>query len=50
MKLLKLLEKLEYECIRGSADVEVTGIEYDSRKKIEKDSLFVCIEGTCLHS
>lgn len=45
MKLLKLLEKLEYECIRGSADVEVTGIEYDSRKKIEKDSLFVCIEG-----
>ena len=45
MKLQKLLEKIDYECIRGSVNVEVTGIEYDSRKKIERGGLFVCIEG-----
>lgn len=45
MKLRKLLEKIEYECMRGSVDVEVTGIQYDSRKEIRKGCLFVCIEG-----
>lgn len=44
MQLLKLLEKLEYECICGSADKEVTEVIYDSRK-VSEGCLFICIEG-----
>lgn len=44
MKLTKLLERLEYECINGSLDVEVTNIVNDSRKAKE-GSLFFCIKG-----
>ncbi len=44
MKLAKLLERVEYECINGSLDVEVTDVANDSRK-VGKGSLFFCIEG-----
>lgn len=44
MKLSDLLERLEYECLQGSVDQEVTGLAYDSRKA-EKGSVFVCISG-----
>lgn len=42
--LKELLAKVEYECIRGSMDREVTDIIYDSRKVIA-GSMFVCIPG-----
>lgn len=58
MKLLKLLEELEYDCISGtgednSAELEITGelpdreitsLVYDSRC-VSEGSLFVCLEG-----
>ena len=45
MKNLRdLLEKLEYTCIQGTLDKEITAVVYDSRKA-EKDALFVCIKG-----
>lgn len=45
MALLKeLLAKVEYECIRGSMEREVTDIIYDSRK-VTSGSMFVCIPG-----
>ena len=46
MKLIDLLENLDYECIQGSLDREVPAVIYDSRRKqIEKGTLFICIEG-----
>ena len=42
--LKELLAKVEYECIRGSMEQEVTDIVYDSRK-VEKGCMFVCIPG-----
>lgn len=42
--LKELLAKVEYECIRGSLDRDVTDIIYDSRKVIA-GSMFVCIPG-----
>ena len=46
MKNLKqLLERLEYECVQGSLDKEITDLVYDSRKAAT-DSLFVCVKGT----
>ncbi len=44
MKLLELLEDMEYECLQGEEDREVSTLVYDSRK-VEKDSVFVCISG-----
>ena len=44
MKLEKLLTELDYRLLSGSLDVEVTQIDYDSRKVIE-NGLFVCIPG-----
>ena len=44
MKLTDLLDKLEYECIQGEADRQVTQVVYDSRK-ITRGCLFICIEG-----
>lgn len=44
MKLTKLLERLEYSCLQGNLDKEITGIYNDSRKVIE-NSLFICIKG-----
>ena len=44
MKLSSLLEKLEYTCVQGSTEQEVTGVVYDSRK-VTDGSLFICIRG-----
>lgn len=45
MKLGKLLERLEFRVIKGSTDIEVSSLIYDSRKACE-DCVFVCIDGT----
>ena len=44
MKLSQLLERLEYEVVQGSDAIEISTLTYDSRK-VEKDSVFVCICG-----
>ncbi len=44
MKLNQLLERLSYECVQGTLDVEVTDIVNDSRKASE-GCLFFCIRG-----
>ena len=44
MKLMDLLERLEYECVSGSVDAEVNGIANDSRH-VEEGFLFFCIRG-----
>ena len=45
MAVLKdLLAKIDYECIRGTLDREVTDIIYDSRKVVP-GSMFICIPG-----
>lgn len=44
MKLSKLLNKLDYNCVQGSIDKEITTVVYDSRK-IQSGSVFVCIKG-----
>lgn len=44
MVLAALLEKLEYELVSGSADVQIKEVVYDSRK-VTEGSLFICIEG-----
>ena len=44
MKLISLLERLEYTCLQGSAEQEVKNVIYDSRK-VEEGSLFICIRG-----
>lgn len=44
MKLIKLLERLEYECINGSLDADVKDVINDSRK-VSDGSLFICIRG-----
>ncbi|MGI6010566.1 MAG: UDP-N-acetylmuramoyl-L-alanyl-D-glutamate--2,6-diaminopimelate ligase [Ruminococcus sp.] len=44
MKLTKLLERLEYRCINGSADAEIDQVVNDSRKA-GPGSLFICIRG-----
>ncbi len=44
MKLIDLLEEMEYQCVQGSVDREITTLAYDSRK-VERDSVFVCITG-----
>ena len=44
MKLVDLLEEMEYDCVQGEIDREISTLVYDSRK-VEKDSVFVCITG-----
>lgn len=44
MKLSKLLERLDYVCIQGDLEKEVTDIANDSRK-VQEGSLFFCIKG-----
>ena len=44
MRLKQLLEKLEYTCVQGSLEKEVTAVVYDSRKIVE-GCMFLCIEG-----
>lgn len=45
MKLIELLEELDYCVLSGETDKEITSLVYDSRK-VQKDSLFVCISGS----
>ena len=44
MILQTLLERMEYCCVQGSTDIEVTSLVYDSRRA-QKGSVFVCIKG-----
>ena len=45
MKTIKeLLNRLEYSCICGTVDREITHVVYDSRKIVE-GCLFICIKG-----
>ena len=44
MKLNKLLERLDYEVVQGSDEIEITTLINDSRK-VENGSAFVCISG-----
>ena len=45
MKTIKeLLNRLEYSCICGAVDREITQVVYDSRKIVE-GCLFICIKG-----
>ena len=44
MRLTELLEEIEYECVNGSLDVEITDIVNDSRQ-VGEGSLFFCIKG-----
>ncbi len=44
MRLDKLLERLDYEVLQGSDQIEITTLINDSRKA-EKGSVFVCISG-----
>ncbi|NLL76478.1 MAG: UDP-N-acetylmuramoyl-L-alanyl-D-glutamate--2,6-diaminopimelate ligase [Clostridiales bacterium] len=44
MELSRLLEKLEYECLTGTVDRNVSAVIYDSRK-VTEESLFICLVG-----
>lgn len=44
VKLKQLLEGISYEVQQGTMEMEISDFQYDSRK-VEKDSLFVCITG-----
>ena len=44
MRLSELLRDLQYTCLRGETDIEITGVAYDSRR-VEEGSLFICIRG-----
>ena len=39
MRLIDLLERMEYRVLQGDTDKEVSTLVYDSRK-VEKDSVF----------
>ncbi len=44
MRLNQLLERLEYEVVQGSDEIEITTLINDSRK-VKEGSVFVCISG-----
>lgn len=44
MDCRELLKELSYQCVRGSADREITEVVYDSRK-ITEGCMFICICG-----
>ncbi|MGN0349504.1 MAG: UDP-N-acetylmuramoyl-L-alanyl-D-glutamate--2,6-diaminopimelate ligase [Roseburia sp.] len=44
MKLSEICREIKYECLKGSMDVNVRDIVYDSRR-LEKGMLFVCMVG-----
>ena len=44
MKLLDLLNGVNYEVLKGSLEKEVSHIQYDSRK-IKENDMFVCLTG-----
>ena len=43
-KLNDLLGKLDYTCLQGTTDIDVSAVIYDSRKVVP-GSMFICIEG-----
>lgn len=45
MKLDELLTKLNYELINGDTSIEINRIVYDSREKVMRGDVFVCICG-----
>ena len=47
MKLSQLLERMEYTCVQGSADIPVSHLLYDSRNACP-DGVFVCISGAVM--
>lgn len=47
MKLIQLLEKLNYTCIQGDLQSDITDLIYDSRK-VTDGSCFLCISGTAV--
>ncbi|MFA9375125.1 MAG: UDP-N-acetylmuramoyl-L-alanyl-D-glutamate--2,6-diaminopimelate ligase [Lachnotalea sp.] len=44
MKLEKLLDRVNYECIQGDINIQIDKIIYDSRK-VDTNSLFFCVPG-----
>ena len=44
MKVSEICKEMEYTCLQGSMDTEVSDIIYDSRK-IEQGTMFVCMVG-----
>ena len=44
MKLADILKNVECEFLKGSGDVEITDLVYDSRK-VKEGSVFVCLKG-----
>lgn len=47
MKLSQLLERMEYTCVQGSADIPISHLLYDSRNACP-DGVFVCISGAVM--
>lgn len=47
MKLEKLLEKLDYQCLRGALDIDVSDVVYHTGK-LQDECAFVCIRGAKL--
>lgn len=45
MRLSKLIEKVDILNRSGEDDPQITGVCFDTRKPIEKGSLFICIKG-----
>lgn len=45
MKLSELLAKLNYELINGELSAEIDRIAYDTRQKMSRGDVFVCVRG-----
>ena len=45
MKLKQLLERLDYQVLQGSDEIEITQFTNDSRKEIGEGSAFICVKG-----
>ncbi|MBU3111816.1 UDP-N-acetylmuramoyl-L-alanyl-D-glutamate--2,6-diaminopimelate ligase [Clostridium lacusfryxellense] len=44
MKLGKIMDNINFDLLKGDIDVDITSIQYDSRK-VKKGDVFFCIEG-----
>lgn len=44
MKLHEICTEVPYKCLKGSAEIEIRGIAYDSRKSMA-GTVFVCLAG-----
>ena len=44
MKLLEILQGIDYRLIQGSTDVDIKSLQYNS-KKVSDGDLFFCIKG-----